>query len=238
MSRARGRSVLWLRRHGPAAKLLDVGCGNGEFLARMRDLGWDTIGVEPDEMAAQIARKRHGLTIHTGTLETLPAGNGSFDAITLSHVIEHLPDPLTSLKRSFQFLRPGGRLVVVTPNARSLGSRLFWQNWAGWDPPRHLYIFTPRSLESALRAAGFQIERQWTTGRTARWMWDASVEIRRSGRCATITHPQCSSTARFAGHLVRCFEKVTCGAGALGEEIVAVCTRYDAGSRDAESAPA
>ncbi len=239
MTRAAGRSVLWLRRESADARLLDVGCGNGDFLARMRLLGWHTTGVEPDKRAAHVAQTRYGLDVHCGSLDTLPTGVPAFDAITFSHVIEHLPNPLNTLKRSLRLLKPGGQLVVVTPNGTSLGSRYFGPDWVAWDPPRHLYVFTPRSLRRLLLGAGFGIEREWTTGRSARWVWKASTDIRRTGRCANVAHPAGTSTARYAGHLARCIEAGCGGAGTLGEELVAICVRKaDVGNRDAASAAA
>lgn len=74
-------------------RLLDVGCGSGEFLAQMRELGWDVFGVEPDPQAARVAREQFGLTVWPGALAEASFPDGFFDAVTLNHVIEHVADP-------------------------------------------------------------------------------------------------------------------------------------------------
>ena len=110
-----GGSVMWLKA-GERGRLLDVGCGNGRFLAQMRGLGWEVVGVEPDPEAARIAKERFGLEVFQDTLEEAKFPNDSFDAITMNHVIEHVPDPVGLLAESRRILKPGGKLVVVTPN--------------------------------------------------------------------------------------------------------------------------
>lgn len=90
-------SVMALESH-PKGKLLDVACGNGVFLAKMRDLGWEVTGVEPDEQAVKVAREYYGLDVYKGTLEEVGFQDNTFDAIILSHVIEHVPNPISTLR--------------------------------------------------------------------------------------------------------------------------------------------
>jgi SAM-dependent methyltransferase len=161
--------------------LLDVGCGNGQFLAKMRDLGWEVVGVEPDSQAVKVARERFGLNVHEGTLEEAGFPDSMFDAITMNHVVEHLWDPISTLQECRRVLKPGGRLVVVTPNIESLGYYLFREAWRGLEVPRHLYLFSPRTLRVCAEQAGLQVLKIWTTARSARWMWAASRLIRRNG---------------------------------------------------------
>ncbi|MGH7446217.1 MAG: class I SAM-dependent methyltransferase, partial [Longimicrobiales bacterium] len=125
-----------------AGRLLDVGCGNGVFGARMRSLGWDVTCVEPDAHAAARARDVFGLTVYSGTLESTALPSGSFDAIALGHVIEHVPDPVATLAECRRLLKPGGLLVAITPNIRSLGRRVFGRHWLHWDVPPHRYLFS------------------------------------------------------------------------------------------------
>ncbi len=132
-----GRHVEWLP-FVAGGKLLEVGCGNGEFLKRMEGLGWDAQGVEPDRRAAQIARERLGLKVVSGVLEETSFPDGAFDAVVMNHVIEHIAETRSSLERCFRLLKPGGRLVAVTPNFDGLGRRFFQDAWAHLDPPRHL----------------------------------------------------------------------------------------------------
>jgi 2-polyprenyl-3-methyl-5-hydroxy-6-metoxy-1,4-benzoquinol methylase len=138
----------------PGARLLDIGCGSGEFLARMKEVGWTVVGHEIDPKAAAGARKR-GIEVVLGPLDP-KSFDGLFDAITMHHVIEHVHSPVEVLSICFRLLAPGGRLWMATPNADALGRRRFGAHWIGLDSPRHLIVFTRRSLELALRQAGFQ----------------------------------------------------------------------------------
>jgi SAM-dependent methyltransferase len=141
----------------PGGRLLDVGCGSGAFLAQMTALGWRAEGVDPDPAAVASASEA-GLSVTQGTLADLDPGEhgNSFDAVTLSHVIEHLHDPAENLRRISVLLRPGGRVWIATPNLEALGLRRFGRDWLGLDPPRHLVLFTRASLERLLRNTGFE----------------------------------------------------------------------------------
>ena len=164
----------------PNGRLLDVGCGSGLFLARMRELGWQVSGIEPDPQAARIGRELRGLDIRDHAIDDLQPG--SFDAVTLHHVIEHVPDPLATLAGVRRLIRPRGQLVVVTPNTRSIGRRIFQRNWIHWDPPRHLHLFSSRSLALVAQRAGFESKGIRTTARSARFAWTASRTIGSTGR--------------------------------------------------------
>lgn len=136
--------------------LLDVGAGSGDFLATMREReGWRVHGLEPSPHARARAAARHGLTLDAGTLDGAPCADGSFDAVTMWEVLEHTPNPVAALRRARAPLRPGGALVLSTPNADSLASRAFGVSWCGWDVPRHLAIFAPGHLRRALESVGF-----------------------------------------------------------------------------------
>ena len=121
----------------------------------MRDLGWVVEGVDFDNKAVQAARER-GLTIRSGSLESQHYPTARFDAVTLNHVVEHLPDALVTLSECHRILKPGGILVLYTPNSVSLGHAVFRSYWRGLEPPRHLQIFGPLSLGALLRQAGFK----------------------------------------------------------------------------------
>ncbi len=151
-------------------KLLDVGCGSGEFLALMRDAGWDVAGVEPDPLAAKLAREQYGVFVSEGTPERVQFPEESFDAITLSHVIEHVYDPIALLGECRRLLKPGGKVVVVTPNIESLGHEVFRSCWRGLEPPRHLYLLSLRTLCACCQQAGFAIQLLRTSSRSAAWV--------------------------------------------------------------------
>lgn len=138
----------------PGAALLDVGCGNGDFLDFAHRAGWQVMGVEPDPLAVETARGR-GLEVRPGGIEVLDGVRAAFDVITLSHVIEHVHEPLEMLRACYRLLKPGGFLWLETPNLDSLGHRVYGPAWRALEPPRHLVLFTWGSLERALEAAGF-----------------------------------------------------------------------------------
>lgn len=162
-------------------KLLDIGCGHGKFLAKMQELGWEVIGVEPDKEAVKMAREKFGLNIHQGTLEQAGFFSDSFDVITMSHVIEHIPDPIRILKECQRILKPNGYLVILTPNNNCLGAYVFKEAWRGWEIPRHLFIFSTRSLQNLVEKTGLYLIQLKTTARSTRLMWIASRLIQQKG---------------------------------------------------------
>lgn len=121
----------------------------------MQGFGWRVVGVDPDESAVKVARSR-GLTVHCGMLAEQRFPASTFDAVTLNHVIEHVPDPVQTLRECYRILKPGGTLVQFTPNGTSLGHRIYQEHWRGLEPPRHLHIFSMQSLHRVLATAGFQ----------------------------------------------------------------------------------
>lgn len=143
-------------------RALDVGCGNGRFLASLAELGWEVAGVDPSPAAARAALESHGVPVHVGTLESAPFESASFDFIHMRHVLEHLDLPVQSLRRAFELLRPGGWLYVETPNLDSFAARTFGRHWFPLDSPRHLWLFDSATLSGALGAAGFEPDRAWT----------------------------------------------------------------------------
>jgi len=176
-------SVLWLPSQ-PGGKVLEIGCGNGELLAHLRSLGWTCRGVEPDARSAAIARARGLDIIEGGALTDNLIPPESVDAIVMSHAIEHLNDPGEVLRRCHRILRPGGRIVMLTPNLRSFGHRRFGRNWLHLDPPRHLYLFTGLSLGRLAKAAGFDSIDSFTVLRDANWTLGASKRLREGGHYA------------------------------------------------------
>jgi 2-polyprenyl-3-methyl-5-hydroxy-6-metoxy-1,4-benzoquinol methylase len=142
----------------PVGRLLDVGCGGGRFMKRMKRLGWEVEGIDFDANATNRIASRYGMKTYTGDLVENRLPDRSFDAITLSHVIKHLADPERTLRECLRLLKPGGRLIVVTPNAESVGARLFGPHWRGWEPPRHLRLFSIKTLAALLRKAGFDLD--------------------------------------------------------------------------------
>ncbi len=139
----------------PGERLLDVGCGNGEFVAEAAAAGWRASGIDLDATAVAVGRAA-GLDLAEQSVQERAAREPqAFDAVTLSHVIEHVPDPVAFLRAVHQLLRPGGQVWIATPNLASLTHRRFGADWVHLDPPRHLVLFDHDALARALTAAGF-----------------------------------------------------------------------------------
>ncbi len=158
--------------------LLDIGCGSGQFLGMMCDLGWKVLGVEPDARAAHIARERYGVGVIVGTMEDAHLPEGSVDAVTMHHVFEHVPDPAALLRECHRVLKPHGKMVIVMPNGESLGHRLFKESWGALEPPRHLYLWPMRTVSRCVAQAGFSVETLRTSCRGARVLWASSLANR------------------------------------------------------------
>lgn len=140
----------------PPGRLLDVGCGAGLFLSTMRRRGWDVAGLEPNEGLVGELQSRHGLDARQGWLDDVDPSWGPFDAVTMCDVIEHLPNPLAALVTVKSLLRPGGVLLITTPNVDALEHEMFGEFWYALQPPEHLWLFSLRSAECSLRRAGFE----------------------------------------------------------------------------------
>jgi SAM-dependent methyltransferase len=143
---------------GPTPRALEIGCATGDFLERLARNGWSVRGVELAMAPAEAARRR-GFDVHTGTLESAGFDTASFDAVFAWMVIEHLPDPRATLEEIHRLVVPGGWFVFSVPNLGCWEPRVFGRYWLGFDVPRHLQYFTPRSLRRLLSASGFAVER-------------------------------------------------------------------------------
>jgi 2-polyprenyl-3-methyl-5-hydroxy-6-metoxy-1,4-benzoquinol methylase len=156
------------------ARLLDVGCGNGDYLQLANRIGWNAEGIDPDPKAVDAAQDK-GLNVRCADLESeVSHSAGSFDAVTLSHVIEHFHDPIDALRKCYALLRPGGRIWVVTPRLNSQGHCRFGTSWRGLEPPRHLILYTEHSLRKALKSAGFESPTFKQVGPTTAFYWEQS----------------------------------------------------------------
>lgn len=146
---------LYPERFGKRRRLLDVGCGNGAFLSIAHEMGWDVLGLDPDPVGVELCKKR-GMAAVQGTLANLlPEHESRFEAVTMSHSIEHLDGMRQELARAFRLLHPGGVLWLATPNPESFGARWFGRAWRGLRPPYHLCIPSQQALHELLRASGF-----------------------------------------------------------------------------------
>jgi 2-polyprenyl-3-methyl-5-hydroxy-6-metoxy-1,4-benzoquinol methylase len=213
----------------PAGSVLDLGCGDGRFLHRMYQAGWSVTGLDFDQKAIEAARKMFGKfgfrLLHTDLFSAQFPDN-SFDAVTMNHVIEHVPEPIELLAEVRRVLKPEGRLVATTPNIRSLAHSVFADCWRGLEPPRHLQIFSLPALENCGRKAGFTKLEVKSSAANADVIVGGSFAIQQARKLGTLSsgnseiHPLRvirSSLMQYQEALL-CQKKIDCG-----EELILVC---------------
>lgn len=136
--------------------LLDVGSGTGHFTSAMKKADWKVTGLEPDEGARDLASKEH-------SIELLPSGElfnlseKRFNAITLWHVLEHVHDVKKYMQTFKNLLADTGRLFIAVPNYTSYDAEKYKEYWAAYDVPRHLYHFTPQTMQWLMKECGLKI---------------------------------------------------------------------------------
>lgn len=194
-------------------KLLDIGCGTGAFLNTMQKAGWQITGLEPDATAREKAASLYN--IHPSAPEQLfSLPEGSFNAITMWHVLEHVHNLEGYLAKLQRLLAPGGKLIIAVPNYTSADAAYYGQHWAAYDVPRHLYHFSPASMKQLLGRFGLQLN-----GIKPMWFDSFYVSMLsekykngkenilgafwrglRSNFAATRDHARCSSVIYIAGN--------------------------------------
>ena len=143
-------------RFVPHGKALEIGCGNGAYLARLQQLGWDVTGVDISLAAAASAASLN-INVHIGELEEINLPTDYYDFAYMNHSIEHVRNPISLLAHLHDLMRPGSFLWIETPDIESYGAHLFKQYWFPIESPRHLWLFSSRTLKKALNEAGFEI---------------------------------------------------------------------------------
>lgn len=139
-----------------SGKLLDIGCGIGDFLLKSKQNGWEVFGIEPDGHARQKASsKLQTEVLRPDEIGTLP--NASFDLITMWHVLEHVEDLKAQIGQLHRLLKAEGRLVVALPNFQSYDAAYYADKWAAWDVPRHLNHFCISSIKCIFEERGFRL---------------------------------------------------------------------------------
>lgn len=208
--------------------LLEIGFGAGAFLHRMQAEGWNVTGVDFDPQAVERVRSQLGLNVYCGSLRDVAFAERSFDVIAMSHVIEHLPDPRAVLRECFRILRPGGTLVLVTPNTASLGHRWFGPDWYGSDAPRHLYLFNLKNLGALVSQEGFAVERAFSTFANAHIFFGGSLGQRSYARRG-LRYAKPSGLHTVAGNILQWIERVYVALQderrSAGEEAVVIARR-------------
>lgn len=169
--------VMYLKSK-PQGRLLDIGCGSGKFLILMQKLSWQVKGTEIDPKAVEMA-KNNKLQVRLGEINEQKYPENFFDVITLNNVIEHVSDPLNIFLECRRILKNTGFLMIATPNAKSRIHNIYKDKWFNLDPPRHLYLFSPKNLEDLLEKAGFKTAKTWTTSRNLRSSLIGSWDIKK-----------------------------------------------------------
>jgi 2-polyprenyl-3-methyl-5-hydroxy-6-metoxy-1,4-benzoquinol methylase len=138
-------------------KILDIGCATGQFLHFMKESGWETTGIEPDEKTRKRAISEYSLQVFDeDQLDNFI--KSSFDVITLWHVLEHVSDLNNRIVQMKDILHPLGVVIVAVPNCESWDAKKYGTFWAGYDLPRHLYHFTRSDVKLLFEKHGFSIE--------------------------------------------------------------------------------
>jgi len=144
-------------RYKAGGRLLEIGCANGLFLNAMRRQGnWELQGVDTSPHAVSAARERFGLDVFQGSLQEAQFATGAFDAVVMWDVLEHVHDPAATLAEIHRILAPDGVLVFRLPILDAWERRWFGRYWSGWDAPRHLTLFSKRTLGLMLARSGFR----------------------------------------------------------------------------------
>ncbi|MCY2978714.1 MAG: class I SAM-dependent methyltransferase [Planctomycetota bacterium] len=140
----------------PAASILDIGCGGGQLVKGLQNLGYNAVGLEPDAATTAHASNQ-GIEVYHGSIESIPENlaRRQFDAVIMSHVLEHVLSPRQAVKTVYDVLRPGGLFICAVPNNECEGLNRAREAWEPLDVPRHLNFFTASSLLSICHAAGF-----------------------------------------------------------------------------------
>jgi SAM-dependent methyltransferase len=156
LDRLYGRRVARLEQlaGGRPGRVVEVGCGRGLLLDKLRRRGWDVVGSELSAHSAGYARDILGIDVRTCDLPEMGLPASSVDLVILWHVLEHIPEPAHLLREVAKLLRPGGTVVVAVPNFGSIEAAIAGPRWFHLDVPRHLTHFTRHSLEAMLRQAG------------------------------------------------------------------------------------
>jgi SAM-dependent methyltransferase len=154
----------------PPRRILEVGCGTGHFLNYAHSRGWDAYGVDISPWAGKHMREKFNLKIFVGELEEAKFKSNFFDVVHMSHVLEHVRNPLATLKELSRVLKKEGILIIEVPNEFSslrYKIRLLIRHPIFYEiPSPHLFFFSAITLKHILQKAGFRIVKftTWSTG--------------------------------------------------------------------------
>ncbi|MDW3196970.1 MAG: class I SAM-dependent methyltransferase [Cytophagales bacterium] len=155
---ARHFTLNWKKRlitnYSTEKRMLDYGCGTGDVLAHMKQSNWETTGVEPSESARNKAISK-GLTVYPELTKDLKE---KYNVITAWHVVEHIHDLIDTIRALRKLLKDDGKLLIAVPNCASYDAQHYQAYWAGYDVPRHLYHFTPETMQALATKTKMKIQ--------------------------------------------------------------------------------
>lgn len=166
------------RAYPNRGKLLEIGSGLGCLLAEFKKDGWDVFGIEPNRLLCQYAQEDLGVDGTDKILEEAGIPDESYDVVLMNHVIEHLDDPMQTLRGIHRVLKPGGHLVLETPRYDTLMFRLLGRRERSINCVGHIYFFTTQTLRNLYEAAGFRTVKVDYVGRSLtvdRLLWNVGV---------------------------------------------------------------
>lgn len=175
------------RRVPNNVRVLDVGCGFGQSLGYHTARGCDVYGVEADENIRRVAEK-FGYKVHVGLFDDSIYEPGYFDYVTMDQVIEHVTDPLSTLRGVARILKPGGTAILSTPNAGGWGAKFFGRRWINWHTPYHVQFFSRRSMQLAAEQAGLVVA-EVKTITNSEWLYYQWIHL--------VMYPKPSEPSRF-----------------------------------------
>lgn len=139
----KGKVSLLNKEQNSKGKLLDIGCGTGDFLVEAKNQGWSILGFEPNSDAKQLAANK-GVSF-TEDIFALP--ENTFDAVTMWHVLEHVPNLEEYIANLKRIVKPNGTIIIAVPNYKSYDAKYYNRFWAAYDVPRHLWHFSKTSIK-------------------------------------------------------------------------------------------
>ena len=145
-----------VKKYISAGKVLDIGCGTGEFLGYCNSMGFDAEGVEPNLKARSYARQVNKIPV-AEALTDLVSRKATFGSISMWHVLEHIHDLNDEIEHVKALLEPGGVFIVAIPNCDSWDAQKYGKYWAAYDAPRHLYHFNQETLTRLVSNHGFEL---------------------------------------------------------------------------------
>lgn len=153
--RIRARKVAKYLKRGE--RILDIGCGWGDFLFHMEKKGYRGYGVDVSEEACRISRTKVKGIIRKGHVQDCNFPSDYFHVVTMWHVLEHIPDPIKVLQEIYRILKEDGHLIISVPNIECISFKIAKSKWQVLDFPRHLYHFSPSTLRFLLSNAGYNV---------------------------------------------------------------------------------